>query len=109
LFSLFAIQMDLNSREGRNHQWLLIQVLLRENKLEEAEKELEERLENYIVSRRLIDDRIMQRSILRSLHREADILPLLESDIRSGDKSGWDIIDLYFDSLYSRILSLPSS
>ena len=100
--------MDINSREGRNHQWLLMQVLLRENKFEEAEKELEERIEHYIVSRRLIDDRILQRSILRSLQREADILPLLEADIRSGDKSGWDIIDLYFDALYTRIVSLPS-
>lgn len=101
--------MDINSREGRNHQWLLIQVLLRENKFEEAEKELEERIEHYIVSRRLIDDRILQRSILRSLQREADILPLLEADIRSGDKVGWDIIDLYFDALYTRIISRSSS
>ena len=57
--------MDLNSRQGRNYQWLLIQILIRENNFEEAEKEMEERLQNYLVSKRLLDDRIQQRALLK--------------------------------------------
>ena len=100
--------MDINSRQGRNYQWLLIQILLRENKFEEAEKEMEERISNYIVSKRLLDDRVLQRTILKSLNRESDILELLEADLKSGEKDGWDTIEFYQNTAFERISGIPT-
>ena len=100
--------MDINSRQGRNYQWLLIQILIRENKFEEAEKELEERISNYIVSKRLLDDRVLQRTILKSLNRESDILELLEVDLKSGEKDGWDTIEFYQNTAFERISGIPT-
>ena len=95
--------MDINSRQGRNYQWLLIQILIRENKFEEAEKEIEERISNFLASKRLLDDRILQCSILKSLNRQSEILGLLEADMRSGDKNGWDTIEFYQNTAFERI------
>ena len=92
--------MDLNSRQGRNYQWLLIQILIRENNFEEAEKEMEERLQNYLVSKRLLDDRIQQRALLKELGRENEIMSLIENDIRAGEKDGWDAIDYYISTCF---------
>lgn len=92
--------MDLNSREGRNYQWLYIQILIREGKFEEAAKELEERLQNYLVAKRLLDDRMLQRSVLKEVGREQDVIDLLEGDIRSGEKDGWDAIDYYISTCF---------
>lgn len=100
--------MDLNSRQGRNYQWLLIQILIREGKYEEAEKELEERISNYIVSKRLLDDRVQQRAILKSLNRESEILELLEADLKNGDKDGWDTIEFYQNVVFESIFGTLS-
>ena len=96
--------MDLNSRQGRNYQWLLIQILIRENNFEEAEKEMEERLQNYLVSKRLLDDRVQQRVLLKELGRENEIMDLVEADIRAGEKDGWDAIDYYISACFDCIL-----
>ena len=65
-----------------------------------------------MVSKKLLDDRIQQRSILRSLNRENEILDLLEADMLSGDKSDWDTINYYATAISDRtdyIESLPFS
>lgn len=64
---------DVKSREGRGYQWVLIEILCREGKFEEAEKEVEERMANYVMSQKLLDERVFQRTLLRELHREAEI------------------------------------
>lgn len=90
---------DVNTRDGRGYQWALIEILCREGKYEEAEKEVEERMEHYIVSQKLLDERVLQRTILRELHRETDIIPLMEDDLKSGRKLDWDAILFYVDSV----------
>lgn len=91
--------VDVKSREGRCYQWLLIEILMREGKFEEAEKEVNERMETYVVSQRLLDDRILHRRILHELNRENEIIPLLQDDIQSGKKSDWDAILYYMDTV----------
>ena len=90
---------DVKSREGRGYQWVLIEILCREGKFEEAEKEVEERMANYVMSQKLLDERVFQRTLLRELHREEEILPLMEEDIKSGRKLDWDAILFYVDSV----------
>lgn len=89
---------DVNSREGRGYQWVLIEILCREGKFEEAEKEVEDRMAHYIMSQKLLDERVFQCTLLRELHREAEILPLMEDDIASGRKLDWDAILFYVNS-----------
>lgn len=38
---------------------------------------------NYVMSQKLLDERVFQRTLWRELHREAEILPLMEEDIKS--------------------------
>ena len=90
---------DVKSRDGRGYQWVLIEILCREGKFEEAEKEVEERMANYVMSQKLLDERVFQRTLLRELHREEEILPLMEEDIKSGRKLDWDAILFYVDSV----------
>ena len=92
--------MDITSREGRSYQWLLMEILIREQKYEEAEAILEDRMSNYIVSQCLLDERLIQRTVLRELHREKEILSLLEQDILSGQKSDWDCIEYYINTVF---------
>ena len=89
--------LGVQTREGRCCQWLLMEILIREKKFEEVEKELEDRMQNYVVSQRLLDERITQRGILRELGREKEIVGLLEEDILKGDKSDWDALLYYID------------
>ena len=101
--------MDITSREGRSYQWLLMEILIREQKYEEAEAILEDRMSNYIVSQRLLDERLIQRTVLRELHREKEILSLLEQDILSGQKSDWDCIEYYINTVFECMIFLSYS
>lgn len=92
--------VEIKSREGRSYQWLLMEILIREGKVEDAEKELEDRMANYVVSQRLLDERILQRSVLRELGREIDILSFLEEDMVKGLKSDWDTILYYINTTF---------
>ena len=90
----------ITSREGRCYQWLLMEIYIREGKFEEAEKELEDRMANYVASHRLLDERILQRMVLRELNRETEIVSCLEEDMLKGLKSDWDAIHYYVDTLF---------
>lgn len=92
----------VTSREGRCYQWLLMEILIREGKYEDAEKELEDRMANYVVSQRLLDERILQRTVLRELGREKEIVPLLEEDMLKGYKADWDTIQYYINTVMER-------
>lgn len=92
----------VTSREGRCYQWLLMEIYIREGKYEEAEKELEDRMANYVASQRFLDERILQRTVLRALNREEEIVACLEEDMVKGLKADWDTIHYYVDTLFER-------
>lgn len=60
-------------------------------------------MENYVVSQQLLDERLLQRTVLRELHREPEIIDLLEGDITAGRKTGWDALLTYIDCIFDRI------
>ena len=96
--------MDITSRDGRNYQWLLIAVLIREGKFAEAETQIEDRMEHYFVARKLLDERILQREVLAALNREAEIVGFLEHDILNGDKADWDTISYFCQCVSDRTI-----
>lgn len=104
--------MDITSRDGRNYQWLLIAILIREGKFAEAETQIEDRMAHYFVARKLLDERILQREVLAALHCEAEIVDYLERDILDGDKADWDTISYFCQCVSDRTLccfDLPCS
>ena len=97
--------MGRETREGRNFEWLLTAVLIREGKFKEAEEVLENRMKTYVVAQRLLDERILERSVLKELGRESEIVPRLWGDILEGNKNDWDAVSYYCECVSERTKS----
>ena len=49
-------------------------------------------MKTYLVSQRLLDERILERTVLKELGREKEIVPRLFADILEGNKNDWDSV-----------------
>lgn len=59
-------------------------------------------MKTYLVSQRLLDERILERTVLKELGREKEIVPRLFADILEGNKNDWDSVSYYCQCVSER-------
>ena len=59
-------------------------------------------MKTYLVSQRLLDERILERTVLKELGREKESVPRLFNDILEGNKNDWDSVSYYCQCVSER-------
>ena len=59
-------------------------------------------MKTYLVSQRLLDERILERTVLKELGREKEIVPRLFIYILEANKNDWDSVSYYCQCVSER-------